>query len=310
MLASGDLAYISNQIHVFDHDWNFYSSFLGEPYLIGDLLAYFDGRVLYVCAFSLSDVWREVALEEIQAIVARPEFVDVEAINVWGRFAPIAEFYGSRRFPCIAYHDYDKDVFDTAIDLSTFEWSLEPAARQARASADNKAIETRVLQRSYLLAGHISLIEYWRATHDLSPVHSAIAASLPYVIQKSHIYLVEASRLGELLGFAALSFPGKTASILLQSYGYRRPGGRVGDAIMGQAIAFAKDLGSLRLHLGYSRTASLLAFKRKWAGRLDGPPYREAFFSDSSELRSLVVDARYLWWQRLVAGGRDDGPGT
>jgi hypothetical protein len=304
MLADRDLTSLTSSIALFDHDWRFYTPLLGEPFLIEDTLVYFDGAVLYICAFSILNVWTELDTALIAGIAhSRPEFHQARVINVWGRFRPTERFVlFDRNMPSVKQTDYDHENFDTAIDLLRFDFKRDATARRARNSARNKGLTFNVVQRQELLNRHIKLIEQWRSSHSVSRVHACMASSLASTLSYPSVFLVESYRNEELLGFGLLSFPSPKRAVLLQSFGANSPGGRVGDSIMTGAVTFSRDRGASHLHLGYSTSSTLLAFKRKWGARIDGPPFREAFYTDSQLMKSLIRGGRYLWQQRVIEG--------
>jgi hypothetical protein len=296
--------YISNHIGVYDHDWRFYANFLGEPYLIDDTLVYFDGMIVYICAFHLKDIWAEYQPRALEAILSSPAFSDARGVDAWGRITIEEEISVGRErpLPRIELTDYDPLKVDATIDLASFSWEREPSARKARKSASNKGLLVRVVRRHALSANHIKLMQYWHETHDVSVVHGAMAASIASIVRESEVYLVESYMKDELVGFAVLSFPSPHHAVALQSFGRNLPGGRVGDSLKSGTIQFAIEQGAQTLHLGYSASSSHLAFKRKWGARIDGPPYREAFYTDLAGLASLFRTGRYLWQLRLVKG--------
>jgi hypothetical protein len=304
VLASDDVAYISKRIALYDHDWRFYSVFLGEPHLIDDVLVYFDGTVLYICAFPLSDIWKEADRSVVSSILnRRPEFSNTQVVDLWGRFSPPEEVgVGGRLLPRVKFTDYDPEMFDVAIDLDEFEFAKERSARLARNAVLRKGLTARIVQRPVLLAQHMELMAHWRSTHDVSPVHACMAASVLYAIQQPQVYVVESFLGSKLVGFSVVSFPAADRAIYLQGFARNEPGSRVGDSMLAGMVTFAKDRGAKHLHLGYSPSDSLLSFKRKWGARVDGPPFREAFFCASHGLISLINRGRFLWRQRLIEG--------
>jgi hypothetical protein len=304
MLAQDQIEIISKGFGVYDHDWRFYAEFLGEPYFINDVLVYFDGEIVFICAFPVGDVWREMSVEEIEAILnSKGEFQRAKGVDVWGRLSNMSEELrvGSGSLAQSARFDYDPHYFDVAISVENFDYQANFKARLARNAAANQGLTTQVTQRSNFTARHIQLIRHWMSTHDVSAIHTSFAIAINSFIKQHDVYLVEVYEREDLNGFAVISLPTEDKAVMTQCYFENRPGKRFADSTMAACLEFAGSRGIRRLHLGYSASDSLLRFKRKWGADWNGPSFREAFYVISAEIAKRFQSGFHPWCGWLLA---------
>jgi lysylphosphatidylglycerol synthetase-like protein (DUF2156 family) len=209
----------------------------------------------------------------------------------------------------VLFHDYDPTDIESLVDVAAFDYSHERSAREMyqRVQRSNLSVET--VQRPQLLAEHLGLIEEWSTSHDVSPYHAALAAAVAAYAADPAVHLVEARLEDRLLGFGVISAPSARRVAFLQNFNTRQPGVPVGDSIYAEVLAFARRRGAQYIHMGYSATPTLRAFKKKWAARLDQPPYREAFFTSDSHLAPALKTGNYSWQARLFWRARARGDG-
>ena len=69
MLSKKEQDYIWANASLYDHDWRFWSEFMGEPYLINDCLVFYDSRVLYICGFPFQKITQELTTKHIRSIL-------------------------------------------------------------------------------------------------------------------------------------------------------------------------------------------------------------------------------------------------
>lgn len=303
MLAAEDLERLAKCCVLYDHNWRFYAQFLGEPFLLGQLLCYFDSRILYVCCFPLDDPWREVSLPELEAVVFRPgTFAGTEAIDLWGRIQepPTYVSLGGRGLSRVKEVGYDDDLRDHALDVTNFSYAYQRAARLARNAALNRGLSTMIVQREYLNAEHIECIEEWFGFHTVHPTHSSFALSVGGLLRDPQVYLVEGYQRSSLAGFAIISLLGEEEASLNLAFYRSSLFPRVADAVMAKIIEFLRGQGRRRLFLGYSSTEGLRRFKTKWGGLPSGPPYREVFYAASEEWASRLRSGYFPWRERLL----------
>jgi len=306
LLAESESRLVAEGFGVYEHDWRYFSSFLGEPFLVGNLLAYFDGSFLYICCFPLGDVETEVSADELMHVASQQEFQAAGAVDVWGRFAAVDTLrLQSRRLPRIKYTDYAPSSFDVYIDLRTFDRQDVRGARLAWNAVRNRGVVGRATSLDYLDAEHVVLVEDWLRAHDISSVHASIVAGLTAEIRAQQAVVFEAlADDGAIIGFAITTVCSRDVAVLHHLFSNNAKGSRAADCLLGTAIDFFQNQGIRRLHLGYSYTSSLLRFKRKWGAVNECPRYREAFYTDSSTLGGLIRVGQFLWASRVAGGVR------
>ncbi|HEX8742776.1 MAG TPA: hypothetical protein VF712_06565 [Thermoleophilaceae bacterium] len=294
MLDSDDLRTIDAKFGIYDHDWRAYSPVLGEPHLVDDYLVYFDGVAAAVCAYRLGDTESELDGAGLTRLLDAADLRDARAVALWGRLVDtpaitLATPNGDRAMRRVKYADYDPATVDTVVDLGNFDYASEKHARKDAAHVRRRGIDVAVTTSEVLTADHLRLMDEWSANHEVSPWHSCLASAATSYIRAPAVYLLEARLDDRLLGFGILSRPAEDHSVLLQHFTTRAPGVPAGDAVYMAALELARELGTPFLHLGYSPTADLLRFKRKWGGRLDQPPFRDSWYTDDAELEPLIA---------------------
>lgn len=299
MLDDGDKARIAAGFSVFEHDWRFYSGFLGEPVLLGDILTFFDGDMLYVCGFRLGAPDSVLTQAELRAIVSQhPHGHTARAVDVWGPVSVDAELaVGARKLPMVSRESYS--AFDSIAPLKPDFFQTQASARLARNSTLNHGLRRQIVERAELDARHLAIVREWRDHHEVDPVVGAISATVPGFCRADDVFVVEVYEAELLVGFGVLHAVSPTRSVLLQCYITREHGHRVGDAVMAGAIEKSIELGVSFLHLGYSFSQGLLDFKRKWGATLEGPKFTEAFFSQTGEMAEAIRNRSFLWAQRM-----------
>jgi hypothetical protein len=307
MLANDDIEYIRANFSVYDHEWLHYTVFLGEPYLINDVLAYFDGTFLYICAFPLSNPYRELSIAEVEGLLtSRPEFADAQAVDIWGRFELVESIavLNSDKQSLIESTDYSLNLHDQIVDIQSFDLSSERATRLAINASKNRGLSNRIHQPQVFSAQHLSLIEAWRESHPVTPIFASIVSLAPALLRRTDTYIVEALANGEVCGFAIVSIPAQNIAVYLEGFFRKMRGDRAGDSVMQALHAFCRAKDISRLHLGYSLTISLSKFKEKWGGRIPGPSFREAFYTRSPDIAEYIKQQQFMWPQRVVNVGR------
>ena len=87
MLDVNEQRYIADNFGVYDHNWLIYTDFLGEPFLIDNCIVYFDGTVLYICAFQLKAPHEPLdANIVIDKALSSKKFCGCKAIDIWGNY--------------------------------------------------------------------------------------------------------------------------------------------------------------------------------------------------------------------------------
>jgi hypothetical protein len=307
VLTPDDISAVHEQFGIYDHEWRAYAPLLGEPYLVDGYLLYFDGIVVYVCAYRLGDttqVLSETAIKD--TLRGCPQFADARAIVIWGQFdAPLHINHPGDKtnepLKRVMFVEYDTTSRDSVIDIAAFDHTHARWPRAACNKVRRSALVATTTQQDALHAEHLGLIDEWSSEHAIEPFHAALAASVAYYIRDPCMYLTEARLDGRLVGFAVLSMSSHRHAVFLQNFNSRQAGLPIGDAIYAEMLRFAREHDANFLHLGYSATPGLLRFKRKWGARCDQPPYREAGFTNDVSLGTAIKARSVTWQQRLLA---------
>jgi hypothetical protein len=308
MLTSANLQEISRRFSIYDHEWRVYASVLGEPFLIDGYLVYFDGVLVSICAYRLGNTDQELTESTLTAILsACPDFAAARAVCVWGPLhnfetLSLAQSGGElRSLPRVLFRDYDTTDVESLVDVAAFDYDRERPAREMHRRVQRSDLLVETVQRPQLLAEHLGLIEEWSTSHHVSPYHATLAAAVAAYVADPAVHLVESRLEDRLVGFGVISVPSVSRIAFLQNFNMRQSGMPIGDSIYAEVLAFARVRGAEYVHMGYSATPSLRAFKRKWAARLDQPPYREAFFTDDAHLTAPLKMGNYAWQARLLS---------
>ena len=70
MLSVCDQDRIAQEFSVYEHEWRFFSGFLGEPFLLNNCLVYWDGTTANVCAFPLGESQESIGASEIDRMLS------------------------------------------------------------------------------------------------------------------------------------------------------------------------------------------------------------------------------------------------
>jgi phosphatidylglycerol lysyltransferase-like protein len=302
MLAEIDLKILEEHASMYDHDWSYYSIFLGEPFLLSGCLSYYDGSILYLCAYRVRDPLDTISSSEIAELVT--DFTQrhhIETVVIWGNFdwIPQVQTTDGAVLSMTVKREADPTVFDTCVDVQEFEYARHRKARLALNAVRRSGLTVRTVQREHLTAAHLKLIYGWLEIHAVSTVHLNFVTAVVAEIRDPRASIIEAHQGNDLLGFALLSQPTKHFAILLQVFSDRSGTSRVGDAIYAHIIDEVRARGVSHLSLGYSATDSLLTFKRKWGATIDFPPYREALLTTIASHVSAFEHGMHPWQQRM-----------
>lgn len=288
MLGRSEIDCIADGFCVYDHEWRFYSKFLGSPTLVDDLLLYFDGEILFVCAFPLKDPFRELTRERVAEVIS-PYADRATGVNIWGRFAcPATIRLKNLEIAPTHFTGYDDTYPSLIVPVDAFDFADHPKARKSISTAHRNGARGVLRDSSSLTYEHQQLVLDWIDSIQPSRVHQTMAhAAVEYAEQEGN-WVIDVVSEARLVGFAILSFPNGDSSVMLNSFrSYNESDRRlrIGDIISATALTLLKEHDIKHLHRGYSTTASLESFKRKWGASVTGPRYSEAFFTISRGLK-------------------------
>ena len=311
MLTPSQIEYADRSFGIYDHDWRYYSEFIGEPFLYNDCLHYFDGSILFCCAFPLSNPRKKITFADFEREYASfPYIENVRGVVFWGECPDSPdqlEFSTKHLKAAIRWNE--SATKDIVLDLEDFSFEKNRAARLDRNSARNKGIQPCVKKLDRLGWEHIALVEQFFNTHKITKFFSSYSLVLPSYIKCEHVNVVEGRLNGQLKGFAVVSLPNKeTASMTLGFYDLTGRSGAA-DGVYAHVIEWLKELGVKKLHIGYSATESLLNFKKKWGKTIEGPSYwRVGYAHDAKMYEFLKMNEGWIWRDRIFRGVMDGSP--
>jgi hypothetical protein len=305
MLDIADVAHVERNFSVYDHAWRFYRGILGEPFLLSNCLVYYDGRILYVCAFPFDDIWREVSLDEINAIVGQFADRPLTGINLWGRLPALPERlrlpHGVATLLFPVAEEYVASSGEHVIDIGRSDHRHLPKARKSLRRARSAGAHARVVTREYLSAEHIGLLRQFLETRLIGRVHAGAYLSIQQLLQDSATRIVESYWGSLLVGFRVVVFSAAGPATSLCSFSDTLAVRGASDIGMGTLLEYCREHDTTHLHLGYSGTPSLAAFKEKWGATRIGPEYKEAFYYLSRTAEQAFTADTFLWRDVLYA---------
>lgn len=306
MLGKTDIEFIYNNYKIYDHNWEFYASLLGEPFLINDCLIYFDGKILYVCAFSLINPKKPVNIKELlDKLSTDKRFETAEILDVWGNFTNNQEKISWKGFKPIEIAHTNKidSVFDSIIFIDNFNYSNNKKARLAKNAAENKKVYTKIVKRDYLTSEHIKIMKKFLQNHNIQQPHLSFFLSIQFIIRSENAVIIESYNNSEnLIGFSVIMHTSQDSLTYLLAC-YDNCEKRAADATLAKCIEYCKASGIKRFHMGYSGSDSLLDFKKKWGASSSGLSYEEVFYKLSDSLSDInentIFNGNFLWRDRF-----------
>lgn len=261
-IANEDAAVIQTLCYTYDHLYPFYSLILGEPFFDSGIIYYFDGRLLAVNTYLMSQSSEPIS-EAFTAVHRAIEKLDPDAINLWG---PLADA------PCLPpLEGWTRSLMatpspnhrDVVLDLGTYNPAVVPHLRRSLEYQRQRRIDVRRSEMA-LSAAHLCLISSFVHTRKLDLFDALFCAYVPiWRIVSPTTTLFEAWQGRSLLGFAILdeSF----ARLPIYLVGFRSASEpAVMDLLTDAMINYCISIGCSKLALGHSYHESLLEYKLKW----------------------------------------------
>jgi hypothetical protein len=301
MLTPFDQKRILEGMYVYEHEWRYLSGYLGEPFLLDDILAFFDGRVLNVAAFVIG----ENVKSGQGSLACRLGLIDPEIkpclVHVWGELEiPESLKIGDQILPCV-YREEARQAGEYSIDMAGLVNGYSPEAKKAIRAIKRDSILTSVEPGSRLSWKELSLIEAWKKR--ISPgVAGAIAgASIPSYILSTSAHIARAFIDGRLVGFSVFVRPRPDKAVNLMSFSERLPGIKIEDSLLHATIEHCMYTNVKNLHLGYAGSEALARFKKKWGAAKSGPDYEQAIFCSDPAWKEQISNFSFFWWARLLS---------
>jgi len=301
VLSHDEAAHVRVNFSIYDHEWAFPACYLGEPFLVGNCLAYYDGRAVNLAAFPVDEPGRQLSVGQVCAALDElPLWRTPDLLHIWGQFEASAEIMVRGHRLRLSSDDSARRYGGAfSLDIEGHDLVGLPEARKAIRAAANKGLSATVRRAEYFTADHFRLIEEWVRTRPIGLPSVSAATGLPAYVRNGHVELLEILRDGNCCGFGVLAMPTSTDAVLVASFSERYPGARIEDRLMAEAIELCRTRGLRRLHLGYTGTASLARFKRKWGARQSGPDYADVVYCRNENDVQFVRSLSFFWTSRI-----------
>lgn len=310
MLSLEEIRHADAAFALYDQEWRYYSGFYGEPFLLNDCLAYFDGSVLSMSAFPLrqrdAPAGGPAILKSIERFFQYP---GLRCFRIWGNYEtlpPIIEHNG-KVLKRVLQNDADPEDREAIIDVASFDLETNKPARNQYNQTRKLGFVTAVNKVDRLGAEHLALVEMFFDTHKMHPQHASYYLTLPSLIRNENVWLIEARFDGKLMGFGVMSRPNETSACLLTAFSdHAKP---AMDAVYGRMLEYAKEESIAKINLGYSVSDSLLRFKRKWGATEYGPTWHESAYAADADMEEMLKQGTFLWRERLYMRSLETGHG-
>jgi len=162
MLTEEEKDRIIRSMCVYEHEWRYLASYLGEPFLLEDILVFFDGRALNVCVFTLGDA-RQLSCDDLERRMATlDQGMAPELVHVWGNVhTPEGIEIGGKEPRCVmkAKEEY---LGEYSIDISEQSESFSAEARKAIRSFERDGLRVTINPSTRLSWRELDLIEKWQ----------------------------------------------------------------------------------------------------------------------------------------------------
>lgn len=254
----------------FHHDARIMSLVHGEPHLELDLLRFYDGRVLTISGYPLTDEAGRLQ-ERVKSLAqASVSHAPVELISVWSAERVNLSCLRSQGFRlaqlCRPRAIGGELMLDCRRAVRTRAWHRSPGV------ARRQHLSVKTLDRLELTASHIKLIENFYCGREVTPYLFNSLFSWPGMLAIERIRWIEAYQHNLLCGLAAIHDAFASVSLGLVLIRDPRVQG-VADVLMHRVVASMLETGRHLLNLGSSPSEGHWAFKKKWGAQSWTPPY-------------------------------------
>jgi hypothetical protein len=286
--------HISDRIVAMEHDIPFWSLFLGEPRVFDDLLAYYDGRQLFLVGAALDT--REPAPDEaVQGVfdyaVSR---LGIEYFECWRPGAPPQVQVGKWRTG-----EYKEAGVPMAVPLQGF--TLEGSTKRSKQirQAERRGFYYELGKANYLENDDIRLIQEFITDKDLAPFDISYTIWVNFFLNSAHGRLLRVKRDGKTCALGTISTFATDRTIFVHTFVDRSERG-ASDLLYREVINLAIERGSRHLDLGYSGTKALVDYKASWGAAVIGDA-NGGFFASAGHVPPSTF---YHWPTRLLVGER------
>jgi hypothetical protein len=306
MLTEEEQDSIIRNMCVYEHEWRYLASYLGEPFLLEDILAFFDGRVLSICAFTLGDARQLSDNDFEERITIVDQSICPELVSAWGNVQLPEKIKMGGKELCPVTNSEEKYLGDYSIDIYEHFDNFSPEARKAIRSFKRDGLQTTISPSTRLSWRELDLIEKWRNRISPGIIGTIAGASISNFVLSVPSYTARCFFGKHLVGFSVFTKPSPDRAVNLMSFAERLQGIRIEDSLLHATIEACKLQNISRLHLGYAGTDSLASFKEKWGAKKTGPNYTQAIYVTGQEWENRAKDSNFFWLARLLQNATED----
>jgi hypothetical protein len=286
--------HISHRVAAMEHDVPFWSLFMGEPRVFDNLLAYYDGRQLFLVGAALNN--REPASDEIVQGVFdyATSRLGIEYFECWRPGAPPQVEVGEWRTG-----EYREVGVPMAVSLQGF--TLEGSTKRLKQvrQAEHRGFHSEFGDDGHLRDDDIRLIQDFIATKELAPFDISYTMWVGFFINSPYGRLIRIKRDGKTCALGTISTFSADRTIFVHTFVDRSERG-ASDMLYREVINIAIERGSRHLDLGYSSTPALADYKSSWGATVIGET-NGGFFASAGHMPPSTF---YHWPARLLVGER------
>jgi hypothetical protein len=262
-----------------DHDWEFLSCLLGEPFLEQDLLFFFDGSHLSICTWPVDrSLMRDGLVQGVWSVLQAclkkltPCFVDL-----WGpEFSMPCGLPGFR--PVTAHPGCASNV---NLQIHYENYAL-PANRNIRNAlqAKRSGLQCVMARARSLTWKHMRMFEDFLQRPDIGPFDRTYTCAAPSLAWSEKTVFFNAYEGDRLVGFIGVRECLENVAIATWA-AYEKEAYKVSDFLQLCLIDHYFRSGIPVLDLGYSIRSELLTYKLRWGANANNGSYADFSFARS-----------------------------
>lgn len=300
MLTHEEQSRVVKDMCVYEHEWRYLAGYLGEPFLLDDVLCFYDGRALNVCVFTLGSA-KTLSSDELKSRLAiLDKEIQPRLVHVWGDvFTPANIEVGRVKLRRVVQAEA-KFPGEYSLDLANVPGAYSAEVMKAIRSFRRDNLQFTVDASTRLSWRELALIERWQERISPGIAGTVAGASIAGYVLSSSSYTVRCFIDHRLVGFSVFSRPTAERAVNLMSFAERLRGVKIEDGLVYSTIQTCRSQNVRWLHLGYAGTDSLGRFKQKWGATKTGADYTQAIYVDGQDWEKCAQDFTFYWWARLL----------
>lgn len=257
MISENVKKIISKKVYNYDHNFNYYSIALGEPFYEEDIITYYDGKLLCIPFFPLNRNLHDVK-NQVKNIINNH---NAKIIIYWGtKNLSRMKLNG---YKLILTEKFDPYNVDTIIDLNSLYLETRKNLMRELRRAKQNNIVINIRHISMFDREHIKLIKEFLDTHEVDYFNIHLINSLRRILKFKTTKIIEARKDQELIGFSILDTFLSNMPVYLFGF-YNKNYYGLSTMIYFKMIEYSQKNGAVVLNLGYTMHKNLYKYKKKW----------------------------------------------